>query len=486
MKKLLYLLPLIFLATACNSVLDRSPQESYTLDNYFLDAEQATQSVNAIYSQLRDWETHVFSFIGMTDIVSDDSNKGSTPNDAFFLQEVDDFTHTATNVAPASVWKGYYVGIFRANLAIDRIPTVPEMDENLRNRLIGEAKFLRAHFYFNLVRWFGDVPLLTEPFPSEFSIERSPKNLVYEQIITDLNEASDVLPTRTGYASADVGRATQGAAKALLAKVYLTIENWPEAERIALEVINSGQYDLYNSYAKLFRREGENSVESIFEVQAAAYETGGGGSQYNEVQGVRGDPNLGWGFNSPTNDLLAAYEPGDPRRDATILFVGEVLPDGSGIVQDNVNIIGERYNQKAWVPEHTGGNGNGPGNIRILRYADVLLIAAEALNENGKTPAALTYINQVRTRARGTSPSVLPNLTLTDPAELRAAIWRERRVELALEQHRWFDLVRQKRAATVMQNVGKNFIVNQHELFPIPQGEIDLSQGALVQNPGYN
>jgi hypothetical protein len=486
MKKLSYLLPLFFLATACNSVLDRAPQESYTLDNYFLDAEQATQSVNAIYSQLRDWETHVFSFIGMTDIVSDDSNKGSTPNDAFFLQEVDDFTHTATNVAPASVWKGYYVGIFRANLAIDRIPTVPEMDENLRMRLIGEAKFLRAHFYFNLVRWFGDLPLLTEPFPSDFSIERSPKSLVYEQIISDLNDASDVLPTRTGYASTDVGRATQGAAKAMLAKVYLTMENWPEAERLALEVINSGQYSLYNSYAKLFRREGENSVESIFEVQAAAYETGGGGTQYNEVQGVRGDPNLGWGFNTPSNDLLAAYESGDPRRDATILFVGEVLPDGSGIVQDNVNIIGERYNQKAWVPEHTGGNGNGPGNIRILRYADVLLIAAEALNENGKTATALTYINQVRTRARGTSPSVLPDLTLTDPAELRAAIWRERRVELALEQHRWFDLVRQKRAATVMQSVGKNFIVNQHELFPIPQGEIDLSQGALVQNPGYN
>ena len=486
MKKLLYILPLFFLATACNSVLDRAPQESYTLDNYFLDAEQATQSVNAIYSQLRDWETHVFSFIGMTDIVSDDSNKGSTPNDAFFLQEVDDFTHTATNVAPASVWKGYYVGIFRANLAIDRIPTVPEMDENLRMRLIGEAKFLRAHFYFNLVRWFGDLPLITEPFPSEFSIERSPKSLVYEQIIADLNDASDVLPTRTGYANTDVGRATSGAAKAMLAKVYLTLENWPEAERLALEVINSGQYNLYNNYAKLFRREGENSVESIFEVQAAAFETGGGGTQYNEVQGVRGDPNLGWGFNSPSNDLLAAYEAGDPRRDATILFVGEVLPDGSGIVQDNVNIIGERYNQKAWVPMHPGGNGNGPGNIRILRYADLLLIAAEALNENGKTATALTYINQVRTRARGTSTSVLPNLTLTDPTELRAAIWRERRAELALEQHRWFDLVRQKRAATVMQNVGKNFIVNQHELFPIPQGEIDLSQGALVQNPGYN
>jgi len=486
MKKLSYLFPILLLATACTDVLDRAPQESYTLDNYFQDAEQATQATNAIYSQMRDRETHVFSYIGMTDIVSDDADKGSTANDGFFLQEVDDFTLTATNVAPASVWSGYYTGIFRANLAIERIPLVPEMDENLRKRLIGEAKFLRGYFYFNLVRWFGDLPLVTEPFPSEFAIPRSPKSAVYEQIISDLEDAIAVLPTKSGYAAKDLGRATQGAAKGLLAKVYLTVQNWPEAERLALEVINSGQYGLYPSYAGLFRKEGENAVESLFEVQTAAYETGGGGSQYNEVQGVRGDPNLGWGFNRPSNDLLTAYESGDPRREETILYVGEVLPDGSDIVQDNPNIVGERYNQKAWVPEHTGGNDNGPGNIRILRYADILLIAAEALNENGKTAMALPYINEVRERARSGSASVLPNLTLTDPALLRQAIWRERRVELALEQHRWFDLVRQQRAATVMQNVGKNFVAGQHELFPIPQGEIDLSQNALIQNPGYN
>ena len=487
MKRLSYiLLPLFLLVGACTDVLDRVPQGENTLDNFFATEEHAVQSVNATYAQLRNWATHVFSYIGMTDIVSDDADKGSLPSDAFFLQEIDDFTLSPTNVGPSSVWGGYYEGIFRANLAIANIPDVPEMNENLRARLIAEARFLRGYYYFNLVRWFGDVPLILEPFPAEFSIPRAPADEVYAQIIADLEAAADVLPTRTDYAAADRGRATQGAALGMLAKVYLTRGNFAEAERYALQVINSEEYDLFPDYARLFRRDGENSVESVFEVQAAAYETGGGGSQYNEVQGVRGTPNLGWGFNRPSDDLVTAYETGDPRREATILYVGEVLPDGSAIVQDNPNIAGERFNQKAWVPEHPGGNGNGPGNIRILRFADVLLLAAEALNENGKPAEALVHLNRVRARARGGNPNILPDVTTTEQSALRDRIYRERRVELAMEQHRWFDLVRTGRAATRMQAVGKtNFVPGKHELFPIPQSEIDLSQGALTQNPGY-
>ncbi|MEL6140242.1 MAG: RagB/SusD family nutrient uptake outer membrane protein [Bacteroidota bacterium] len=485
MKILKYLFLLLFIPlVACNDVLDRDPQGLNTLDNFFQDEVQAIQSVNAIYAQLRAWQVHVFSFVGMTDIVSDDADKGSFAADAFFLQEVDNFTHTATNVAPSTVWAGYYEGIFRCNLAIESIPDVPEMDEDLRARLIAEAQMLRGYFYFNLVRWFGDVPLILEPFPDEFSIPRDPVAAVYTQIINDLESAAAVLPEKSVYAAADLGRVTRGTANGLLAKVHLTRENFSEAERLALIVINSGEYELFPRYANIFLPEGENSSESIFEVQTAAFETGGGGSQYNEVQGVRGTPNLGWGFNRPSDDLIDAYESGDPRREATILYVGEVLPDGSDIVQDNPNIVGERFNQKAWVPEHPGGNGNGPGNIRLLRYADILLIAAEALNENGNANEALNHLNQVRARARGTS-NVLPDVTTTNQAELREAIWRERRVELALEQHRWFDLVRTGRAASIMQAVGKNFQEGKNELFPIPQGEIDLSQGALVQNPGY-
>lgn len=483
----LALITLLFLLTSCTEeVLERTPQGQFTLENYFQTEEQAVQSVNAVYNQLRDWQTHVFSYIGMTDIVSDDADKGSFPSDGFFLQEIDDFTYTATNVAPSTVWEGYYTGIFRANLAIARIPDVPEMDEELRQRLIGEARFLRGYFYFNLVRWFGDVPLILEPFPESFEIPRTAADEIYAQIEADLQAAANVLPTNAQYASIDVGRATTGAATAMLAKVQLTRQNYQAAADLALEVINSGDYALFPSFTRLFTQEGENSSESIFEVQTAAFEIGGGGSQYNEVQGVRGTPNLGWGFNRPSDDLVSAFEAGDPRRDATILTVGEVLPDGSAIVQDNQNIVGERYNQKAFVTDHPGGNGNGPGNIRVLRYADLLLIAAEALNEIGRSGEALTYLNQVRERARNGSTRILPDITTTNQAELREAIWRERRVELALEQQRWFDLVRTNRAAEVMQPLRPNFTPGTNELFPIPQSEIDLSQGALTQNPGYN
>jgi hypothetical protein len=478
---------LIVLFSACTGSLEREPKVVFTLDTYFQNEEQATQSVNAVYSQLRTWQVHVFSFIGMTDIVSDDSEKGSFPSDGFFLQEIEDFTFTAVNGAPASVWGGYYQGIFRANLAIDRLPTVPDdaINEDVRERLLAEARVLRGYFYFNLVRWFGGVPLLLEPFPSDFSIPRSSAEEVYAQIIADLENGVAVLPTKSQYPSADLGRVTKGTAQSLLAKVHLTRGDYAAAADNALAVIGSNEYSLMSRYTNIFTQAGENGVESIFEVQAAALEIGGAGSQYNEVQGVRGDPNLGWGFNRPSDDLIAAFEPGDPRREATILYVGEVLPDGSALVVGDANIVGERFNQKAFVVDHPGGNGNGPGNIRIFRYADLLLIAAEALNETGRSGEGLAFLNQVRARARGTATTILPDVTTTDQTALRNAILRERRVELAMEQQRWFDLVRTGRAAATMQALGKNFVAGKHELFPIPQGEIDLSEGALVQNPRY-
>jgi starch-binding outer membrane protein, SusD/RagB family len=483
--KSILLLIILFLASACSDeFLEKKPLGQLTSDNFFETEEHAVWATNAVYNMLRNWEVHVFSYIGMTDIVSDDADKGSTPNDGNFLLEIDDFTFDAGNIAVSTVWSGYYRGIYRANLAILNIPEI-DMNANLRNRLVGENKFLRAYFYFNLVRWFGGVPLISEPLnPDEYKQPKASAAQVYAQIEQDLLDAIQALPLR--YPAADVGRITKGAAEGLLAKVYLTIGDFPRAETHALNVINSGEYGLYSNYEELFQPQGENSQESVFEVQAARFETGGGGSQYNEVQGVRGIPNLGWGFNRPSDNLVASYEPGDPRRDATILYVGEVLPDGSDIVHDNPEIVNERYNQKAWAPRHPdGNNADGSGNIRILRYADILLIAAEALNETGKSADALTYLNMVRERARGGNPNILPNVTVTDRDQLRLRIWQERRSELAMEQHRWFDLLRQGRAAQVMQALGKNFIEQRHELFPIPQTEIDLSGGLIIQNQGY-
>lgn len=475
----------LFFLWSCEDYLEKEPLGRLSSVSFFTTSQHAVQATNATYNQLRNFGVHVFGFIGMTDIVSDDADKGSTPSDSNDQIELDNLTYGPGNGLIRGAWQGYYRGIDRANKAINNIPAI-EMDETLRARLVGENKFLRAYFYFFLVRAYGDVPLITETLePSEYLQERTPASEVYAQIVQDLTDAIAVLPEKSEYAAEDLGRATKGAARGLLAKVYLFLEDYANAERYALEVINSGEYALYPDYSGIFLREGENSSESVFEVQAVALEAGGGGTQYNEVQGVRGTPNLGWGFNRPSDALLAAYEAGDPRRDATVLEVGEELPDGSAVVEDNPQIEGERYNQKAWQPEYPGGNNNGPGNIRRLRYADVLLIAAEAANELGKPGEALPYLNSVRERARGGESGILPDVTTNDQGELREAIWHERRVELALEQHRFFDIIRQGRAATLLEAQGKNFVVGKHEVFPIPQTEIDLSAKRLSQNDGY-
>ena len=488
MKKLKIFLPfLLLIVSSCkDSFFEVTPRGQLTAENFFQTQEHAMLATNAVYNIMRNWEIHVFAYVGCTDILSDDSDKGSEPNDAVFLLEMDNLLFDAANIAPKTLWDGYYRAIFRANIAIERIPEI-KMDVALQNRLIAESKFLRAYFYFNLVRWFGDLPLVTKQLTQdEFKQSRAKTADVYAQIITDLKAAIDVLPEKSKYSADDLGRATKGAARGLLAKVYLTAKDYANAEKYATDLINSNEYALLADYNLIFTREGENSSESVFEVQATvSTERADGGSQFNEVQGVRGTPNLGWGFNRPSDSFILEFEAGDPRRDATILYEGEALPDGSAIVERNPRIFNARFNQKAWVPTHPAGNGSGPGNIRLLRYADVLLIASEAANENGKTPDALKYLNLVRKRARGANNNILPDVTTTDKIQLRDKIWHERRVELGMEQHRWFDLVRTGRAEAAMIKNGKLFTKNKHELLPIPQAEIDLSSGTLLQNPGY-
>lgn len=478
--------------TACRKdFLDRNPLGDPTYDTFFENADQATYAVNAVYNQFRQWDCIAFPWIGLTDIISDDADKGSTPTDALYMLEIDNFTFDATNTNFSGVWRGYYNAIARANLAIQKLPDV-NMDETLKKRLIAESKFLRAYSYFLLLQWFGDVPLITVPLGGDayYSQERRPTVEVAEQIEKDLLDAIDGLPEKSKYAAKDLGRVTKGAAKGILAKLYMYKKDFVKAEQYCLEIINSNEYALLPKYADNFLPVGENGTESIFEINAAALPptngvSGPGATPFNMIQGVRGIPNLGWGFNRPSDNLVASYENGDPRREATVIYVNEVLPDGTTQVQDNPEIINERYNQKAWVPAHTGLQDNGPGNIRVLRYADILLLAAEALNENGKSAEALQYLNQVRKRARGTSNFILPDITITDQSQLREKIYRERRSELAMEQHRWFDLLRWGRAEQVMKAVGKNFIAGKHELLPIPLTEIDLTGGKIRQNPGY-
>ncbi|AXY76884.1 RagB/SusD family nutrient uptake outer membrane protein [Paraflavitalea soli] len=482
----------IIAANGCSkSFIDVPLEGAQPSEQFWKNAEDATKAVNAMYAYTRAWPMVGFATVAVESLGSDDTEKGSSTGDASYLDDFDNFT-----VGPSSAnssgqvydfWKGQYLQINYCNQILDNVPAI-EMDANLKNRYLAEAKFLRAYSYFRLVRAFGDVPLrLTVPKDAaQFNIPRTPKTEVWAAIEKDLSEAAAVLPQ--SYGPADVGHATKGAALALNAKVAMYQKKWDQVLALTNQVMGMG-YDLYADYEKLFRIQNENSVESIFEVQAALIPDNkdASNSQYSQIQGVRGmSPSMGWGFNVPTADLAASYEADDPRRDATIIFRGEITPQGDAIPAAGDN---PRYNQKSYVPQALMVSGFTEGsqqNFRVIRFAEVLLMNAEAANELGgaNTALALTSLNRVRARARGANPiTVLPPVVVTDQAQLRAAIWRERRSELAMENDRYFDVIRQGRAATLFGP--KGWKANKNEVWPIPQAEIDISAGVLTQNTGY-
>lgn len=432
---------------------------------------QPIQFVTGVYGRHTDF-AYAFSFLGITEIISDNADKGSAPTDTGAdKDQLDGLTHTPSSVSIRAMWTQWYKAIGRASLAIEFTESFEPIDESLRTRLIGECKFLRALNYFWLVRSFGDVPLQDVDI-----LNRAPVTEVYAFIEQDLMEAIDALPLKSDYAVQDLGRATQGAAQALLAKVLLYQEKWQEAADMANNVINSGEYDLEPDYATVWRASTENGIESIFELQGRGEIIAHGIQQYSSTQGARGPDGFGWGFNTPSEDLLNAFESeGDAiRRDATIIFAGETLFDGRQI---NPGVENPRYNEKAYSSLNAG-QGDGDKNIRILRFAEILLIRAEALNELGQGDAALQPLNQVRTRVS------LPEITSADQNTLRQAIWKERRLELAMEHDRWYDLLRQGRAAEVMQAVGKPFETGKHELYPIPNDQL-IQTPDMEQNPGW-
>lgn len=460
-------------------------------EQFWRNAEDAAKAVNAMYAYERAWPQVAFASIAIESLGSDDTEKGSSPGDASFLNDFDNF-----GVGPSSAnssgqiydfWKGQYLQINYCNQVLDNVPGI-EMDASLKSRYLAEAKFLRAYAYFRLVRAFGDVPLrLTVPKQAtEYNIPRTPKAEVYAAIEKDLTDAAAVLPQ--SYGAADLGRITKGAALSLHAKVSMYQAKWPQVLALTNQVMTMG-YILFPNYEQLFRESNENNSESIFEIQCAYIpdNADASNSQYSEIQGVRGmSPSMGWGFHIPTANLANSYEVDDPRRDATIIFRGETTPQGDAIPPTGDNPM---YNQKSYVPQSQIFPGFKPGcqqNIRVIRYAEVLLMNAEAANEVGgatNITLALNSLNAVRTRARGAEPlTVLPPVTTTDQAQLRTAIWRERRSELAMENDRYFDVIRQGRGAAIF---GPAWKANKNEVWPIPQAEIDISAGLLEQNPGY-
>jgi hypothetical protein len=480
------------LVFSCNDILDKPLQGELTAESFPTTDGDALLATNAVYNTLRLNAFHQGLF-PILDIMSDDGSKGSNPDDAAAtVGPYENFDHIATEGNISRWWSTLYLGIKRANVVIEKVPLIA-MSEPLKNQYIGEATFLRALFYFDLVRAWGGVPIVTGTTPS-LTLSRSTKEEVFALVESDLLNAINLLPEKSQYTAADIGRATKGAARGLLARVYLFKGDFVNAEKYALEVINSGQgYALEANFENANSEAGRHGVESLFEIGALPFENiAQGGNQYANVQGVRGTPNRGWGFNRPTQDLQNSFEPGDPRLDATVIYLGEVL-DGVTIAGDagtpdetkdaNGNIIEiECYNQKVWTPGQnvlTQFN----HNRRILRYADVLLMAAEASNENNKPTQALTYVNQVRARARAGNNAILPDIATTDKAALRDIIFNERRHELAMEGHRFWDLIRTNRAATVLGPLG--FVTSKHELLPIPQVEVDLSQKRIEQNPNW-
>jgi hypothetical protein len=478
----------LLLTSSCKkSFLEVPPQGQQPAEQFWVSEADATKAVNAMYANLRGWTEVAFAPIAVESLGSDDTETGSDPSDGSvpFMNTYNNFTVTSTQGQLSDFWNGRYQSINFANQVIDNIPAIT-MDAGLKARYIAEAKFVRAYEYFRLVRAFGDVPLrLHVPKDAtEFNLPRTPKAQVWTAIEQDLTDAAGALPN--SYTGVDLGRATKGAALALHAKVAMYQNKWPDVKSFTDQVIGLGIYSLFPNYEQLFRIQNEFSSESIFEINAKyiAGNCTASNSQYSQVQGVRGAARGGWGFNVPTTDLANAYEAGDPRKDATIIFRGETTPEGDAIPIGGANPM---FNQKSYVPFTDPRNQDctegSEQNIRVLRYAEVLLMNAEANNELGNSAAALAALEQVRARARAGNNAILPAVTTTDKTALRNAIWKERRVELAMEFDRYFDVVRQGRAATVFGPLG--WKVNKNEVWPIPQSEIDLSGGVLTQNPGY-
>ena len=424
------------------------------------------QMVTGVYGRFTGF-SYAFSYLGITEIISDNADKGSAPADTGADKNLlDELTHTTSIPSVRAMWTEWYKSIGRATIAIDYTNNYePDYDESLKTRLIGEARFLRALNYFWLVRSYGDVPIQEIDL-----VARAPKSEVYAYIVADLEAAIEALPLKSEYAATDIGRATKGSAQGLLAKVYLYMEEYQNAYDMANELINSGEYGLHPNYEEIWRASTENNQESVFEIQGRGEAINHGVQQYSSTQGARGPSGWGWGFNAPSQNLVDAFDAqgDDVRKNATIIFAGETLWDGR-VVSDAV--ANPRYNEKAYSSLNAGA-GDGDKNIRVLRYAEILLIKAEAATFIGQNAAE--PLNQVRARV-GLAPITSPTVQ---------QIWEERRLELAMEHDRWFDLLRTGQAPAAMAADGKTFEVGKHELFPIPNDQL-IQTPEMEQNPGW-
>ncbi|PHN08706.1 RagB/SusD family nutrient uptake outer membrane protein [Flavilitoribacter nigricans] len=484
-NRILILIALFSVQSCSESFLDVEPINQINSENFFNSEDDYQQALIGTYDLLASTYLNVI----MGEIASDNTLcGGENANDVPGWQEIDDMRHNAANDQLRNLWNWMYAGINRANYIFE---FQDKLDFNGKEQILGQAAFLRAYYYFELVKWFGDVPLAVDErvnFNDIASYPRARTSEVYAQIEADLAYAASVLPLRQD----DAGRVTKGAAQSLLGKALVYQEKYAEAAPVLDEVINSGVYDLYTDFSTLFLQQGENNIESVFEVQYSNIQGAGFGclqcSEGNVAvgfSGVRGYNGpiyqSGFSFNVPVQDLVDQYTPGDLRLAPTIFDIEAFQAAQAALGVEVTYSEGYEhtgyYNHK-YIPR-SGESFQDPNltnatNYRAIRFADVLLLAAEAHRALDNDETALTYLNRVRARA-GLAPVAAGGTALTD------AILQERRLELAGEGHRFFDLVRTGRAADAIPN----FTAGKNELFPIPLVEIELAGNIWEQNPGY-
>lgn len=485
-KKIYFFLGLVMLAGCSEDFLDNT--EEYTIDseNYFNSEQEYYNALIGAYDLLQ--ATYVNVLLG--EIASDNTlSGGESATDVIGFQQVDEMTHTEVNDNLDDVWDWNFAGIQRANYILE---FKDKTDFEGKDRIIAEARFLRAYFTFELVKWFGPIPIKGDErfvLGDENSIPRAPVSEVYAQIESDLQFAIDNMD----YTAPQVGRATKGSAQALLGKAYLYQEKFQQAADVLTDLIDSGQYHLYGTqgdedYTNLFEQVGENSAESVFEIQYTGEQGAGFDclpcSEGNVAVGFQGIRNYsgplfesGYSFNVPVEEVYNLYSDDDIRRDYSILDIEAWAEETGATYIEGYKHTG--YFNRKYLPRKNENAGDPnltqPNNYRAIRYADVLLMAAEALNRGGiNDQLAQDYLNMVRNRAG------LDDATTTG-SNLTEQIFLDRRLEMVGEGHRFFDLVRTGRAADAIDG----FQTGKNELFPIPLEELEFSNGLWEQNPGY-
>ncbi len=513
MKKILILSSFLALAAtvSCNEdELTKVNPNGVTFDTYFNNQAELTAGVNSIYALVQSNSLVSREWFFTNDLRGDEMASGGgqleTPRNQLLIG-----VHDTGNSLVDAQWRGWYRTIHRANVVIEKGPSVTSVPEATRNRLIGEARFLRAWAYYELGSLFGGVPIYTEFVKSvEGAKARSTQKEVYDQAIADLKFAESALPAT--YPAAELGRATKAAAQTLLARVYLQMGDYANAKTELTKVVSSGLYKIVDNYLDLTNEEGEFNAESIFEVVYApsggAYNWGGdsdGTALQEETVRTQEYSAIGWRNVIPSNKILNAYErkskgdaKDDPRYDMSYWKEGDKFNNGASTmtadrVQGNSSVVDGVTQKVSWrkysvLYKVDNGFATSGINMRIMRYADVLLMLAECENEAGNQAAAIALMNQVRARKSVDMPPFpTKNYPCSNKAEVLAAIQHERFVELAAEQVRNFDILRWRKNGKLATEPLTYFQKGKHELLPIPQNEVDNNpkMDQSSQNPGY-